>query len=325
MKKRFRRLKRYLIPHAGNRYKPALFAKESVAVMVLLLFVVESVYVFATPFVLERTGFTAAVLPAALTEMTNSDRTASGHAALTPDPLLSQAAQKKADDMAAKGYFAHVSPDGKTPWYWLDAVGYKYTYAGENLAINFTDSVDVEAAWMNSPEHHANIVKPEYTRIGIGTAQGLYEGKETTFVVELFAAIPEQKPVATAPSKPASQQTPVAAAPAPQNSQVLGAQVEQTTPAPVTTAPSSGAGTLATALTSPNRTLTILFGIFVALIAALLGIAVFMKIKIQYVEVLGGGLVVIFIGLFFMFFNMGATSAVQLPHDAQAASVSLAL
>src|SRR3989344_6651963 len=137
--KRFRKLKHYLIPHAGNKFKPALLAKESVAVMVLVLLVIEGMYVIGTP-LLQKTGFTAAVLPAALADLTNKDRLAEGGGALAFDAHLAKAAQAKANDMAAQGYFAHVSPDGKTPWYWLDSVGYNYTYAGENPATNFTDS-----------------------------------------------------------------------------------------------------------------------------------------------------------------------------------------
>src|SRR3989344_1848926 len=192
MKKIRRTIKHFFFAHKGNKFKPRMFAKESVAVLVLGLFLVEGAYFFGTHVLLQNAGFTAAVLPAALTDLTNTDRAAAGHLALAHDPRLAQAAQKKAEDMAAKGYFAHISPEGKTPWYWLEAVGYEYTYAGENLAINFTDSMDVEAAWVNSPEHHANIVKPEYTQIGIGTAQGVYQGQATIFVVELFAALPKK-------------------------------------------------------------------------------------------------------------------------------------
>jgi len=53
--------------------------------------------------------------------------------------LLEQAAQLKANDMAEKGYFAHTSPDGKTPWEWLKDVSYPFLAAGENLAVNFLD------------------------------------------------------------------------------------------------------------------------------------------------------------------------------------------
>ena len=41
--------------------------------------------------------------------------------------------------------------EGKTPWYWFGEVGYDFRFAGENLAVYFSDSVEVERAWMNSP------------------------------------------------------------------------------------------------------------------------------------------------------------------------------
>lgn len=325
MKKRFRTLKHYLIPHAGNKFKPAVFAKESVAVLVFGLFLVQSVYFFGSHIVLQRTGFTAAVLPAALTDLTNTDRVAAGHARLTPDAHLAQAAQKKAEDMAAKGYFAHVSPEGRTPWYWLDLVGYDYTYAGENLAVNFTDSLDVEEGWMNSPAHHANIVKPEYTQIGIGTAQGVYEGKETTFVVELFATLPEKATVATVSKNPTPQKAVVASAVSPEVSsaspvveetKVLGAQTETPT--------SVGGTTLATVASSPNHVMRWLFGIFAALIAVILVLAIFAKRKVHYLEA-AGGIMIMGVALAFIFFNGATSSGVQLPRESQGASVSLAL
>jgi hypothetical protein len=140
--------------------------------------------------------------------------------------LLNQAAQEKADDMAQNGYFAHTSPDGKTPWYWLDQVGYNYSYAGENLAVNFTDSQDVTAAWMNSPEHRANILKANYTEVGTGVAEGMYDGNETIFVAQDFGT-----PVVTAPLAEAAGQSGAAAAKtnsitaaAPAAEKVLGAQ-----------------------------------------------------------------------------------------------------
>ncbi len=326
MKKRFRRLKHYLIPHAGNKFKPAIFAKESVAVLVLALFLVEGVYFLDTQTFLAHGGFTASVLPAALTGLTNKDRAAAGYKELTHDPLLAQAAQNKAEDMAAKGYFAHISPEGKTPWYWLGAVGYEYSYAGENLAVDFTDSIDVEQGWMNSPAHHANIVKPEYTQIGIGTAQGTYQGKETTFVVEFFAAVPNSQKVPTVPKSVAVQK--VTAPPeSSQGSQVLGAQVEST-PKPIakeTTQPTAARGTtFATVASSPNHLVTWIFSGFAVLVVALLGLATFAKKKVHYIEAAGGA-VLIGVALSLVFFNGTGSSDIRLPPDGQAASVSLAL
>lgn len=113
--------------------------------------------------------------------------------------LLSAAAQLKANDMAAKGYFAHVSPDGKTPWYWIDKVGYSYDYAGENLAVNFIDSADVSNAWMASPTHRANILNPVFKEVGTATAVGTYKGRNAIFVVQLFGT-PTGKVTAVKPS-----------------------------------------------------------------------------------------------------------------------------
>ncbi len=130
----------------------------------------------------------AAVISQALVTLTNSDRGANNLGALQVNPLLTKAAQAKADDMAKKGYFAHTSPDGTTSWFWFTQAGYTYSYAGENLAVDFGDSKDVEDAWLNSPTHRANILNSHYTEIGIATAVGMYQGHEATFVVQMFGA-----------------------------------------------------------------------------------------------------------------------------------------
>jgi hypothetical protein len=79
-----------------------------------------------------------------------------------------------------------VSPEGKQPWYWFGLVGYQYEYAGENLAVDFTDSKDVTLAWMNSPTHKANIMKNAYTEMGTGIATGTFNGNPTIFVAQVF-------------------------------------------------------------------------------------------------------------------------------------------
>lgn len=136
-------------------------------------------------FALRSSGI-AAVVSAILVDLANGDRNANGLATLRMNPALVAVAQAKANDMAAKGYFAHVSPEGIDPWHWFHEVGYEYSFAGENLAIDFSDSGDVERAWMNSPTHRQNILNSQFTEIGIATAQGIYEGRSTTFVVQVF-------------------------------------------------------------------------------------------------------------------------------------------
>lgn len=130
----------------------------------------------------------AAVVSATLVDLANADRMAEGLQDLNVNPTLVAVAQAKANDMATKGYFAHTSPQGLDPWHWFKQEGYAFTYAGENLAVDFSDSADVERAWMDSPTHRKNVLDPKYTEIGIATAQGWFEGRYTTFVVQAFGA-----------------------------------------------------------------------------------------------------------------------------------------
>lgn len=130
----------------------------------------------------------ATVLVGTLNTLTNSERESQNLSVLTGNPLLDKSAQLKANDMAEKGYFAHNGPDGRKPWYWFEQVGYKYSYAGENLAVDFNESEDVVSAWMNSPTHRANIVKGVYTEVGTAIATGTYKGKEAVFVVQHYAS-----------------------------------------------------------------------------------------------------------------------------------------
>jgi hypothetical protein len=129
---------------------------------------------------------TASVVPADVASLTNENRVENGLPALRVNPLLTQAAQLKADDMAQNSYYAHIGPDGKSPLYWLERVGYKYLNAGENLVIDRTTSEEAVSAWMNSADHRENILRPQFTEVGVGVAPGIYEGISTIFVVEEF-------------------------------------------------------------------------------------------------------------------------------------------
>ncbi|MEN9622169.1 MAG: hypothetical protein RLZZ67_603 [Candidatus Parcubacteria bacterium] len=180
----------------------------------------------------------AAVLPAVLGDLTNEQRVTNHLAVLTENPTLDKVATLKAEDMAAKSYFSHTSPEGLTPWHWFDKVGYDYEYAGENLAIDFTDSHDVTNAWMNSPMHRANIVKSAFTEIGTGVATGTFEGVATVFVAQVYAK-PTSKTVTpiikvtVAESTKKIEKTSVAATNTPVEPAVLGTTsptIEEVTP-----------------------------------------------------------------------------------------------
>ena len=128
----------------------------------------------------------ASLASGALVSLTNSDRVGAHEKPLQENQLLKKAAQMKADDMAARGYFSHVSPDGVTPWKWIQKTGYNYTYAGENLAVDFSDTGDIDRAWMASTAHRANMLNRNFTEIGIGIATGTYDGQPSVYVVQMF-------------------------------------------------------------------------------------------------------------------------------------------
>jgi uncharacterized protein YkwD len=127
---------------------------------------------------------------ATLLEATNQQRTDADEANLTLDSRLMAAAQAKADDMTAKNYWSHNSPDGRTPWSFVTAAGYGYQVAGENLAFGFNNASDTVAGWMNSSEHRANILNQDYQNVGFGVASSPnYQGKgPATIVVAEYAA-----------------------------------------------------------------------------------------------------------------------------------------
>ena len=120
--------------------------------------------------------------------LANTDRAHYHLPPLQMNARLMIAAQEKADDMATAGYFAHVSPTGMSPWYWFARAGYRYQFAGENLAVGFDDASSTEAAWMASATHRANILDPNYRDIGVAVSQGSYGGRKVLFVVEEFGS-----------------------------------------------------------------------------------------------------------------------------------------
>ena len=166
----------------GKKYKEIMKLKIAIVCLIILVVLVGVAPSFRTG-VLDSLS---AIYASVLVNLTNKDRVAANVGELAVNPILEKVAQMKADDMASRGYFAHNTPEGLTPWYWFIQAGYQYKYAGENLAVNFENSEDVETAWMNSRGHFLNIMNPKYTEIGIATSTGLYKGRTAIFVVQMF-------------------------------------------------------------------------------------------------------------------------------------------
>ncbi len=180
-------IKNWFIPHEHNDHKPHLLREEGVAVLLVATLLVTA-FSLSGKLIVDHTTLPASVESLVLVDLTNKDRAHNDLKTLALNDTLVEAATLKAQDMAEKSYFAHTSPEGVTPWHWFNEAGYNFLYAGENLAVNYEESIDVDNAWMNSPSHRANILNKNFTEIGIATAEGIYKGKKTTFVVQMFGS-----------------------------------------------------------------------------------------------------------------------------------------
>lgn len=168
-------------------------------------------------------GDTSSLTPAALTAATNDQRTAVHEDTLKLNPELTAAAQAKAEDMAARNYWSHQTPDGKEPWSFIAASGYQYQLAGENLAFGFAGADDTVTGWMNSAEHRANILNGDYTEVGFGVATSPdYQHKGPETIVVAFYA----EPITPVTTIRFTVPEPSAVATSAQSGQVLGAQSE---------------------------------------------------------------------------------------------------
>ena len=121
-------------------------------------------------------------------KLTNESREKLGLLPLKINDKLTVAAEAKINDMFEFQYFDHNSPSGVTPWYWIKSAGYDYLYAGENLAIDFVTAEGSHLALMRSITHRDNILKPNYTEIGVAVRGGIFEGNESIIIVEQFGA-----------------------------------------------------------------------------------------------------------------------------------------
>lgn len=192
-------LKNHFIPHVGNDYSPHILQRAAMLAMLGLVLLTFTIANLQALIWVNVDWLVSAVLPAVVVAETNNERAGGNLGTVTRSAALDQAAQLKAEHMARNGYFAHYAPDGTSPWYWFEQVGYSFVNAGENLAVHFNDSQQVMQAWMSSPTHRANIMNKNFTQIGIGVAEGTYDGYDTVFVVQLFGT-----PAATVASAEAS-------------------------------------------------------------------------------------------------------------------------
>ncbi|WEO95050.2 CAP domain-containing protein [Streptomyces sp. FXJ1.172] len=112
-----------------------------------------------------------AAAEAEVLKLVNEERAKVGCSALSANSSLTKLAEAFSADMAARGFFDHTDPDGKSPWDRADAAGIA-DLGGENIARGQADAAAVMQAWMNSPGHKANILNCNFKTLGVGVHFG---------------------------------------------------------------------------------------------------------------------------------------------------------
>lgn len=302
-----------MVPSDENNHHPHFWRDGSIAIVLLVLAVLQIFVVSQSRLLINRESFLASIIPGVLVSYTNDERKINNALPLVENDLLTQAAELKARDMATRGYFSHNTPEGLLPWHWIKQVGYEYEYAGENLAVNFSDSKDVVDAWMKSPTHRSNIVKQNYSEIGIALAEGQYKGKDAVFVVQFFGK-PKisqgQSTVSTSSDARASTTSDIRV----QDSsstlpEVAGAETDKATqdvstvsePAQ-TSSQESFKNTTNKAISSPVNTASKAFGLVLSVVVLMFAIILIKNRKIHHprIVLMTLALIVIIVGLMYL-------------------------
>ena len=125
-------------------------------------------------------------------QLVNVDRNRHGRSPLAPDPLLTQVAQRHAEDMANRNFFSHANLQGQMPSDRMRAVGGTGNVA-ENIAYQMSSmGIDptfelaevFQRDWMRSTGHRRNLLQPEYTHFGYGIA--ISKDRTKIYAVQLF-------------------------------------------------------------------------------------------------------------------------------------------
>lgn len=212
-------IKHWFIPTHKNKFHPHALRPFGLFVFLALFVTIPFLYNVTSAKQAQVLGYATNISVGDVFAITNQERANNGVGALTLDSQLNSAAAAKASHMIANNYWAHVAPDGTTPWSFIYSAGYNYSAAGENLAKNFNTSAGVVNGWMNSPTHRTNMLSGSFSNVGFAVVNGTLLGEETTLVVALYgtrvaAPVAQAAPVATpAAVQPAAPATPAQEAP----------------------------------------------------------------------------------------------------------------
>ena len=174
------------LPRESNNQRAKLLHPSSLVILIVLFFGFQLLLSKVSLHLPQILGYASQIPPSEIIRLTNNERASHGLAPVKYDAELSLAAAQKAGDMFARDYWAHVSPVGTQPWFFVSQSGYSYRFAGENLARDFSDPQSVVAAWMASSSHRDNLLNNRYQDIGVAVVDGRLQGHDTTLVVQFF-------------------------------------------------------------------------------------------------------------------------------------------
>lgn len=344
----WKKIKKFFFPSLENNYSPHILSGNFLFCWGLLILFLKMT-LFPLYLYLPYNSFFAEITKSILLELTNKTRTEMGLGPLKENVILSEAASQKGQDMIAKDYFSHKSPEGFYAWDILKKLGYTYKSAGENLAIGYLDSEEVHQAWLASPSHRANILNPQFQEIGLAVAKGEFEGNNVYVVVQIFGtpkAITTkeiQPPKTEISAKATGNPTPIISPPVPTPllPEVASEQKsveEKPTPAIEKTeviAENTATTTLIAGLETQKKTeqnnlsfkvlkfLAINYNNFIqkfvygsiVLVVLILLLTIFIKIDIQYPNLIFKTLAVIILLVFFLWLDKEYILQIIVPHQ----------
>jgi hypothetical protein len=176
-------LKDLFIPTKENNYTPFFSSKGALIIFTLWILVFGSV---SSIFIDSHRVHATTLSGDRIVQLANTERRQRGLEPLKTNASLTAAAYAKASNMFSEQYWDHFGPNGESPWQFIRASGYEYSYAGENLGKGFTSSEGLHQAWMASITHRDNIINEHYTEIGVAVVNGTLLNQNITLVVQLF-------------------------------------------------------------------------------------------------------------------------------------------
>ncbi|MDO8598811.1 MAG: CAP domain-containing protein [bacterium] len=122
----------------------------------------------------------------AVVEHSNTVRARLHRPMLLADAALTNAAQQRANELAAHAYFDHIRPDGAPFSTAVVDAQYPFERVAENLGIDYLTAAPLVDGWMRSTSHRQSLLDESYAHVGVGVATGIVNGIPTIVTVQLL-------------------------------------------------------------------------------------------------------------------------------------------